>query len=232
MRLIPPAIAVSALTAALMLAPGASAHQPSADYGFEGNFKSSTGSAKNLKPVGPVRFCPPCATFQKDKINGEKQGVWSWLEGDGLRLSKAFKVLGKKGKTYTFTMLVKLDSVDGYRKLVDFDNRNEDEGWYAYDESLYPYDLDEFDYSKQKIQAGKWRQITLTRDKKGLVRGFVDGKKIGKAKDPDKFLTLGSDHILHFLIDDGSSEHSGGMIARLRVWDDALSPKQVKKLGI
>jgi hypothetical protein len=114
--------------------------------------------------------------------------------------------------------------------MVDFADRQEDLGWYVYSESLYPYDLSDFDYSKEKVQAGKWRQIVFTRDGHNFARGFVDGKQIGKDRDPNKEVSLHGDQ-LHFLIDDFGSEHSGGMIARLRIWEDAMSPKQIKHLG-
>jgi hypothetical protein len=211
-------------------AAAAAAAAPSADYRFENNFNSSGGDAKSLVPEGPIRMCPPCAGFEKVKVNGKKQGVWGWPEGDGLRLNKANKVLGRGGDTYTFSMLVNLDTVDGYNKLVDFDNREEDEGWYVYEESLYPYDLSDFDYSKTPIQAGEWHQIVLTRGH-GFARGYVDGKLLGKDRDPNTEVALGTQNILHFLIDDGGSEQSGGMIARLRIWEEALDKGDVKDLG-
>jgi hypothetical protein len=202
-----------------------------ADYGFENNFKSSKGNAKDLKPEGPIRTCP-CAKFAKETIDGKKQGVWKWPEGDGLRLDKAKSVLGGHGKTYTFAMLVNLDHVSGYRKLIDFNDLTEDFGWYAYDRSLYPYSVSNFDYDKTPIQADNWRQIVLTRNSADIIGGYVDGQTIDKVKDRDKDVTLVSD-VLHFLLDDHlqDGEHTGGEIARLRIWDDALGPKQVKNLG-
>jgi hypothetical protein len=224
------------LVAGSMLALGAiastaAAAKPSAEYRFEDSFKSSIQGAKALSPEGPARMCPPCQEFDRVKVDGKKQGVWRWPEGDGLRLANADKLLDHGGKTYTFAMLVNFEAVSSYRKLVDFQDRQEDVGWYVYDESLYPYDLSDFDYSKQKIQADEWHQIVLTRDGSGFARGFVDGKMIGKDRDPNKEVSLRSDK-LHFLIDnEDGSEQSGGMIARLRIWENALDPNQVKDLG-
>ena len=220
---------VSVIGVFFAVAGVAGAAGPSADYRFEGNFRSSTGVARNLDPVGPLRACPPCAEFDKEKFHGERQGVWKWPEEDGLRLTKADKVLGHGGRTYTFSFLVNLDTVDGYRKLVDFDDREADEGWYVDDESLHPYSLKDFE--KKRIQAGRWHQIVLTRDGEGFVRGYVDGALLGRAKDRDKDLALGPQDTLHFLMDDGGSEQSGGMIARLRIWENALDNRQVRRLG-
>jgi hypothetical protein len=128
-------------------------------------------------------------------------------------------------------LLVELDTTDSYRKLVDFDNLQSDEGWYEYSRSLYPYDLGDFDYDKHRIPAGKFRQIVLTRNGHALVRGYVGDETIGMARDRHKHIALGADKILHFLMDDFGSEESSGQIARLRIFDSALSPKQVKHLG-
>ncbi len=223
------AIGIAATVAAIAPA-GASAGSLSADYRFDKSFTSSVGNAKTLEPVGPLRVCPPCEKFGKEKVNGDKQGVWKWLEGDGLRMNKADKVLGHGGKTYTIAMLVRLDTVESYRKLVDFVDLTEDEGWYVYNKSLYPYDLGDFNYDKERIPAGKWRQIVLTRDGKGKVKGYVDGELLGKDKDKLNDISLGEGDKLHFLIDDGGSEHSGGAIARLRVWENALPKSKIKHL--
>jgi hypothetical protein len=227
-------IVTTSVAAMLVLAvPQSGAAKLNADYRFEHNFKSSVGSPPNLQPEGPPRVCP-CARFVRAEIGGSKQGAWKWLEGDGLKLRKAGKALGHNGHTYTFVMLVNLDSVDGYRKLIDFDNLQADQGWYVYNSALYPYNLSDFDYSSQLVTAGHWRQIAVTRDKNGVVRGYVGDKKVGMADDPGNDEALGGAAVLHFLIDDavsGGSEATGGLIARLRIWDDALSSKQIKNLG-
>jgi hypothetical protein len=226
-------IATASLATMLVLAAPSGAAKLKADYRFEHSFKSSVGSLPNLKPEGPPRTCP-CARFVRAQISGSKQGAWKWLEGDGLKLRKAGKALGHNGHTYTFVMLVNLDSVDGYRKLIDFDNLQADQGWYIYYSALYPYNLSDFDYSSQLVTAGHWRQIAVTRDRSGVVRGYVGDRKVGTADDPGNDEALGGATVLHFLIDDavsGGREATGGLIARLRIWDDALSSKQIKNLG-
>lgn len=204
-----------------------------ADYRFEDNFRNSQGAAGHLKFAGPVRLCPPCSKFKTVKINGKREGVWEWLSDDGLKLDKAGKALGKNGKTYSFAFRILLNEVNSYRKLVDFNDLTSDEGWYVYDEALYPYDLTDFEYDKQLVQAGKWREIVLTRDGTGKVRGYVDGEETGKADDPEKTQVLGPQNVLRFLRDDFTTngEETGGMIDRLRIWDDALSKRKIKKLS-
>ena len=53
-----------------------------ADYRFEGNLKSSVGSAPRLFREGPG------AEFLTKRVKGTRQGVWKWPEGTGLRLHR------------------------------------------------------------------------------------------------------------------------------------------------
>lgn len=215
------AIAAIALSLAMPALAGAAA-KLKADYRFEGNFKSSAGTVPNLKKVGPG------GAFVEQRVKGSREGVWKWPEGTGLRLEQAGKAFGSTPDRYTVVMLVNLDDVDGFRKLIDFNNLQSDAGLYVEDGRLYPYSLD---YSGMLVKPGRWHQIAITRGRKGTVNGFIDTDRVVSAKDPAKDLVMGADKILHFLIDDsGGTEQSGGRIARLRIYDDALGPRKVKAL--
>jgi hypothetical protein len=218
---------VCALTAvaSLALAAGAGAEAKlTADYRFEQSFKNSANTdVPKLTETGSGGiFAVPI---------GGGDTIWTWPAGDGLRLAHANRALGSDGKTYTFVMRVSLDAVSNYRKIVDFDNLGADLGWYVYEGSLYPYDLDHVNYDKRPIEPDKFAQIAMTRNAKGVVNGYVDGKTIDDAKDKHKEVALGEDKILHFLLDDSNvAESSGGGISRLRIWDGALSKKKIKHL--
>jgi hypothetical protein len=209
----------------MLVVPAYAGAKLTADYNFNGNFNNSAGPAGDLHKVGPG------GSFKNVQVFGDSQRVWEWPEATGLRLNNANKAVGGNGGHYTFVLLLRLDATSGYRKLVDFDNRQSDEGWYEYYKSLYPYDLSNFDYDKERVHPGKWCQIALTRNGKGKVHGYVGDALIGHAGDPGKDEALGPDKILHFLIDDSGGEESGGQIARLRIYDEALSSNKVKHLG-
>jgi hypothetical protein len=228
---------------AVLAAPAGASPKITADYRFEGNFKSSNGSVANLHPEELIRVCP-CAKFRTTKVGGTKQGVWQWLMGDGLRLKDAAAALGHHGRSYTFVMLVKLDTVDGYRKLIDFDNLLADAGIYTYNGVLYPYPHS-VDTTGTFVQPGDWFQIVVTRDASGELKGYGGGvcapgdpcllmHHFFTVSDSDRYEVLGADKVLHFLEDDqasGGTEATGGEIARLRIYDDPLSRKAIKHLG-
>lgn len=201
-----------------------------ADYRFENSFKSAVSGVPRLDPVGPPRMCPPCAKFKKTKVRGKRQGVWKWPARDGLRLRRSTKATGGSKGTYTIAMLVKLNAVDGYRKLVDFSDLVEDEGLYDDDGELDAYDLG--GDSDVVLRARRWHQIVWSRNSSGRVKGFVDGTLEVTALDPDEYQVAGDANVLHFLVDDAfGSESTGGMIARMRIFDDALKSKRIKALG-
>jgi Concanavalin A-like lectin/glucanases superfamily len=237
MRLIRVCMPLAAAVVAMVTA-GSTWAKNTADYRFEGNFKNSSGPAADLAKFGPG------GDFVRRRIGGPKQGVWKWPLGTGVQLKHAFKALDHKGRSYTFVMLVNLDSVspspiDGFGKLIDFD-RDEERGLYVHDGALVPYDLDE---SGSVMQAGAWYQIAMTRSKDGTVKLYIDGvcppadvclafNFLLNRDDPDKTQVLGEKGVLTFFVDDKGPmfEQTSGMVARLRIYDDPLSKKRIKHL--
>ncbi len=93
--------------------------------------------------------------------------------------------------------------------------------------------LDDLDYSDEDlVKDGRWYQIVQTRNRNDKVAAFLEGRKRVGAPDPTGTQALGVDGFLHFLSDDEvtGDEESAGMIARLRIFNDALSAKKVRKL--
>lgn len=220
------AVAVAATAIAVMaMAPAGASAKLRADYRFEGNFKSSVGNVPKLTKEGLG------GEFKRQRVGRKRQGVWKFPEGTGLRMGQALKALGGGGTRYTFVMLVRLAEVDGYNKLIDFDNLQADGGLYIDDGALDGYSLDEEE--PVVIQPAKWVQVALARSSDGTTRGFVNGKRIWTAPDEDPDLVLGIDEVLHFVMDDESTgtEEAAGSIARLRIWNNPLSNRAVKNLG-
>ena len=221
------AVALSLIVSGVLLAsasPASAAAKLKADYRFEGSLKSSVGSVTGLVREGPA------GQFLIKRVKGSKEGVWKWPQGTGLRLDGAHLAVGPGKGTYSFVMLVRLDAVDGYRKLIHFKDLSDDNGIYVDDGTLYAYDLD---YSAVVVQPLVWYQIVVTRSATNSVRTYVDGTRVLRVADPTGTQVLGPDDFLRFLLDDEGTmdEETGGMIARLRIYNDALSATQVRNLG-
>jgi len=198
-----------------------------ADYRFEGKLKSSVNGVPKL-----VKDGTGLTGFSEQQVKGSKDGVWIWPADTGLRLNGASEALGNRND-YTMVMLVRLDEISDYDKLIHFRGATEDYGFYAYYGGLYPYGPDADRYTEEVFEAGKWVQITLARSKEGKIKCFVGKKLQVREPDPAKTQVIDAGNSLLFLRDDESTltEETGGRIARLRIWDNALSDKKIKNLG-
>lgn len=215
---------VGSMAAVAVPAAAVKIPNPKADYRFEGNLKSSAGKQTRLVKEGTgIRFV-------RKRVFGVRERVLSWPEGSGVRLNRAGRVLGSNAGTYTFVMLIKLHKVDSYRKLIHFKDLLEDNGFYVDDGTLNAYPSG---YSAQVVQAGRWYQIALTRDSSGMVKAYLDGKRVLAIDDVDDDQVLGPDGFLRFVRDDEATEteESGGLMARLRIFSKPLTGKQLRALG-
>ena len=215
-RAVPVLIAMAAF-----LIPSSADASLQADYRFEGGLGSAVSGAPRLAAFGGT------SDLGQDNVNGSSDGVLKYGSGTCLRLRNAKKVLGSPA-TYTFVLLVRLTNVDGYNKLIDFDNRTEDYGLYVDDGKL---DLWNLDGESGNIRAKRYYQLAMTRTSDGKARGFIDRRRRVQDTDVDDVHVLGADEVLHFLCDDGGSEQSAGRIARLRIYDNALSDGKILDLG-
>lgn len=193
-----------------------------ADYEFQGGYASTVAGAPTLTANAGGQ------TFATDNVRGQSRTVLNFPVGAGLTLSPVSS-LGA-GSVYTIAMLARLNQVNGYRKFLDFKNRSSDNGLYTYDGLL-----DFFNFvigPDALIGAGTYHHIVVTRDAAGTVSGFVDGSLQFSFSDGGGAATVDGSDVLNFLVDDATTtdEQSSGAIARLRVYDEALSPSAVAAL--
>lgn len=195
-----------------------------AEYGFQGTLESSTAGASRL-----LQVVPGAGTYQVVKVDRVDRTVWTFPAGDGLR-GKIAKPL-KRSDEYTIAMLVRLDDVTGYRRLIDTSDGALDEGLYVAEGKLnfFPGGIG----SDPVIAAGRWVQVVMTRDRKGKVRAYVNGALQLSFQDTGNLAVVTTDFI-RYLSDNTSAcpcdENTGGQIARLRVFPKPLTPLQVKYL--
>lgn len=216
-------------TLGLLFLPAGAPAALTADYRFEGNLRSSVPGVSKLAVDGPGPV-----GFSEEQVRTSEQGVLTWPEGTGLRLDDARDALGGAKGDYTITMLVNLDDVSAYNKLIAFKGPNSDDGLYAYFGGLYPYGPSRDEYTEDVFEAGKWVQITLARNREGKLKCFVGKELQVRVGDPDRTHVVNNAESLIFLRDDvvGGTEETGGRIARLRIWDNALSDERIEDLGL
>ena len=187
-----------------------------ADYQFQNTRNSSTGSSV-LTDTGVGN------TFQTDTVDGTSRTVLRFPFNNGVRLSQATAVM--PANSYTIVMLFKLDSVAGFVRLVDFNNRTSDNGLYISNGTL------ENCTTCNNIAANTYVQVVYTRNSSGTFSGYLNGVLQGQGADGGAYVIDGS-NVLNFFQDDLATpnEASAGSVARIRLFDAPMTGAQVSAL--
>lgn len=205
------------------LSATASATELEADFHFNGTRTAPTG--ETIVDIGEGNG------FAAETVDGAAAArqVLAFPLGNGLSLPTS----GLAGSgSYSVVALFRQEApADGRLKLLDFAGGTSDSGLYLCDGKLL-IELAAGSPCPDGIATETaWKQVVLTRDTAtGEVRAYL-GSDQQSATDSLGALALGSE--LQFFRDDGADsadEHSGGAVARIRVYDGALSPAEVDAL--
>lgn len=219
-------LTVAVALACSTLCMTAVAQSPVADYRFNHSLLDSLGQAPALVPsvVGDGSFVPVT-------LDGVLTTARMFSEGAGFLLDVE-DVL--PGQPYTIALLVRLDQTDSYAKIVDTKALQWDSGLYAVDESLYVYPSD-VNPPVGVFLPDTWHHVVMTRSETGTVSAYLDGVVQMSFDDSvSNHVLISPDRLLAFFKDDEmtSGEQSAGRVARIRLFDTALSPGQVADLEI
>lgn len=210
------------MVAALCLAgSGAQAQNLVADFRLQSSLTSDIGAPPPLEFLG-------ASSFTNETVDGINRTVVAFPAGDGLTLTNASVVLSNN--RYSVVVLFRFATINRWNRILDFKNRTSDWGLYAYYNNLNFYNITTG--SGGSMQAGTYLQVVLTRDAAGLVAGYVNASPEISFSDAGGEALLSADNALNFFRDDFvvQNEHSAGAAARVRIYDDALSPAQVAAL--
>jgi uncharacterized repeat protein (TIGR01451 family) len=194
-----------------------------ADYQFANVYTSSVGRDPALVDIGSGTN-----SFATDTVRGASQTVLVFPTGNGLQLSPTSGVFANVA--YTIAALVRLDTISGYGRIFDFKNATSDDGLYDLDGNLVFFP--EVGGSAAPIVAGAYVHVVLTRAADGTVTGYVNGVQQFSFVDSANLGVIDSSNVLRFFKDDNAvpNENSSGAVARIRIWDGALTAAQVAAL--
>jgi YD repeat-containing protein len=188
------------------------------DYQFQNTRASSTGNPPDVADLGTNAFAS--AT-----VDGTSSTVLSFSQNNGLCLSPTTGVLANDA--YTVVVLFSLAQTNGYRRIADFKNGTSEHGLYVESGHLYFYPAS---YATAvSISDNTYVQVVLTREANGVVTGYVNGTQQFQFTDTGGIASIGANNALRFFRDDGS-EASAGSVARIRVYNGALTATQVAGL--
>jgi hypothetical protein len=195
---------------------------PTADYQFQGNLSSSVAGAPDLTYIGASH------SFPSENVFGTAQTVLNFLAGSGVELTPTTSVLTNPGiYTIVFTARIQ-NSANGFSKYVDFANGTLDAG--LYNDAMVLTFSSPTVYSPRQLLGYDYEDIALARDAAGQVRGYVNGVFQFTVDDSaTQHAVISASNALRFFVDDSvsSTEQSDGAVARLRIWDTALSDQAI-----
>lgn len=213
-----------ALAIAPAVAPAAGTLK--ADYQLEGNHSSSCGSAPSLVDVGPGSNA-----FGTESVDGSSNGVLTFPADNGLRLNTAGLIPQNR---YTVIMQFRVADLNGggngYVRLLAFDGPDppvSDSGFYVTSGSLDFY-VKPVDNSEPTptVAANQFVNVAITRSAAGLVSVYNNGALRISYDDSASGIGLLAGNSLEFF-KDNLGEESAGAVARIRIYDDALSPAEI-----
>ena len=147
-------------------------------------------------------------------------GLYTFQQGAGLALTSQLP-----GSVYTIDMSVSFDAVDGYRKLVSFNDLGSDAGLYILNGTLNLFP--EPDTSGAVVTAGVPFDVSISRNAAGLVTGYVNGVQELSYQDTTGAFTAST--ALYFLRDDTDQnrEDSSGSADYIKIYDTATATAAV-----
>ena len=189
-----------------------------ADYRFQNSLLSSVGNPPALSNLGSN-------VFVTATVDGTPQTVLAFGFNDGVLLQPGTSVI--PSNVYSVVILAELEDVSYYRRLLGFAAIATDEGWYVHNGRLSYWPV--VDGSSEAVVAGQFVQFALTRGADGTVRGYVGGVLQTEFLDADGSAGPGTGSLLRFF-QDNTTDASAGQVARIRIYDLALTDAQVAAL--
>ena len=158
--------------------------------------------------VGGVALQPSFRGTATGTVSG---GFYNFQQGAGLSLNSQLP-----GATYTIDIMATFANVDGYRKLVSFNNLNDDAGLYIYNGGLTLFNV--ATGSANVVAAGTAFDARLSRNgATGLITGYLNGVlQFSYTDTANSFLASTN---LYFLRDDlaQNGEDSAGSADFIRI---------------
>ncbi|MBW7914786.1 MAG: T9SS type A sorting domain-containing protein [Taibaiella sp.] len=174
-------------------------------------------------------LAPVCqGTYSFETVAGVYKRVYNFDKGCGLVFSDSATNLLSSG-SYTIELYFRLDTITGYKKLVDFDSLGTDAGFYNQNGKLVMYN--QLTNTDSTIGAGKFEYAAITRD--GSTKDmyiYHNNKVIGTLNDNTDQYIYGAEKLLIFFKDDNgtSGEQSSGSVAMIHISNYVMDSTTIK----
>ena len=194
-----------------------------ADYRFENSLADSVGAATELSAIGA-----DATGFIDEAVLGQTRPVLTFDRGSGLALTPASVVIGSE---YTIELVFRFDRLDGWAKIVDFNDATEDCGLYSLDGRMDFWPITTG--FGAALEADSYAHVVLTRDATDTVVAYVNGARQLSFHDTGDIAVIDANDTLRLFSDDTvtSNEDSAGAVSRIRLYDGPLTASEVAALA-
>ena len=197
-----------------------------ADYRFDGNYASSVAGAQEAFPSGTNAFA-------SESVAGCQRPVLTFPANSGVAIkTKDLIGVGPTVGPYTIIALLRLEltPAEDYIRVINwFQSLQNDNGLYLHYGLLDFYDnnVDPLNHEGTAvIEANRYTEVAVTRDASKLITGYVNGVQQFTYTDALDQAVSPSYGNIYFFQDNGDEE-SAGAVARIRLYDSALSASQI-----
>lgn len=205
------ALGLAAAPPAPALAAPPAPTAPTAAFDLNGTFTASLGSA-TMGDVG----------------GGNSWGTDGGCRFRQVRAYSGVQLASPTGPSYTLVALVRVATVSGKRRLLDFSAGRSDDGLYVRDGRLAVVrgGADVASSSGAVFERNAWRQVVLTRAADGTLTAYVEGEPVLTYADTTALAVGAAPRLFR---DDWLDATAGG-VARLRLYAAPLGAEDVRAL--
>jgi hypothetical protein len=197
--------------------------QVTCNYTFNNNLHDVNGHGVDLGGMCADSFTSVTLPASVTK------NVYVFRKGCGLTFFDSTTNFLSSG-AYTIELYMKLDTVSGYKKLVDFKDTSVDPGLYNQNGQLVLYSV--FTADSVTIQAGQYEYIALSRDASGNMISFVNNKFQKPWLDTaggGQYKYNNRKKLIFFRDDHGTGgEQTSGAVAMIRISNFAMDSNTIK----
>ncbi|MBX7213142.1 MAG: LamG domain-containing protein, partial [Thermoflexales bacterium] len=180
---------------------------------------------------GALAFAPLGTTsFVTETIAGRECQALRFEKGGGLQMTGLTSTVA--ANDYSLALYFRFDDTAGWRRVVDLRANTTDNGLYSHN-GILKFFPDAVAGITATIPVSDYVNLVLTRNgADGVTRGYVGGAQQFVFTDTLSRATVLSGTLRLFKDADAplANEDSGGFIARVRLWNGALSPSEVAAL--
>lgn len=159
---------------------------------------------------------------------------YAFAANQGLQLKDGFSYLGDFSNNYSVVLDFNFSRVDGYRKVIDFNNKGSDTGFYVNFSGIRFYNV-VAGSGVNVVTANTQVQLTLTRDVTGIVKGYVGNALQFTFNDTTNLAVFSAaNNIARFFEDDNVTsgptnigESSAGTVERLLIYKGVLAANEI-----